>query len=561
MPTNKMSSALAAACALMLSACGGGGSSSDTPAPPVTPAALTIGGTAATGAAMAGASVQIKCAGGSGSATSATDGSFSTSITDAALPCALSATSSDGKTTLRSVAPAGTATSATANITPLSEIIVAQVAGGDAGALFSSFDAAAQAKLSSTNVASAVTTVAAALKGTIDLSGVNPLSDALVATGGGKTGNALDQKLDALGAALKAGGSSVADVAAALLANPGAPAVVQTLLQPAATSCAALRSGKFHLLDAYDGERPVSLATVDASALTVKEADGTILTFAPVSGSACAYTAGDGKVSAYVAKSGVIVVRYLDDAATARAALLVPDQSVPLSEMAGTWNIAIYGIDEFGGPAAPYFSVQTLDKTSLSTAGADCVGLNACESWIPRATDIFTVDTTEGGFTHADDEGSGRLFPVKTATGQIALFGMLFDTQKRPIGLVFFSKQTALSLPTVGAVDNFWDMQVNSAGIAQAVADTQTTIQSVDTSAGSYTRIRTSDGRVDGFTLNKPRDGMRYRAAGSSVGTNGKTITFGATLNTPLPGMGLTVYSSLTTDAATNFFGISIGKP
>jgi len=561
MPTNKMSTALVAACALMLSACGGGGDDAAPITPPVTPAALTIGGTAATGAAMAGASVQVKCVGGSGSATSGSDGAFSASITGAALPCALSATSSDGKTTLRSIAPAGTATSATANITPLSEIIVAQVAGGDAGALFGSFDAAAQAKLSSTNVASAVTTVAAALKGTIDLSGVNPLSDTLVAAGGGKTGNALDQKLDTLGAALKAGGSSVADVAAALVANPGAPAVVQTLLQSAASSCAALRSGKFHLLDAYDGEHPVSLATVDASALTVKEADGSVLTFAPVSGSACAYTAVNGAVSAYVAKSGVIVVRYLDDDTKARASLLVPDQSVPLSEMAGTWNIAIYGVDEVGGPAAPYFSVQTLNAASLSTAGADCVGLEACQSWIPRATDIFTVDTTEGGYTQSDDQGSARLFPVKTAKGDIALFGMLFDTQKHPIGLVFFSKQTALTLPTVGTVDNFWDMQVNSAGVAQAVVDTQTTIQSVDAGAGTYTRIRASDGRVDGFTLNKPRDGMRYRAAGSSVGTNGKTISFGATLNTPLPGMGITVYSSLTTDAATNFFGISIGKP
>jgi hypothetical protein len=44
-----------------------------------------------------------------------------------------------------------------------------------------------------------------------------------------------------------------------------------------------------------------------------------------------------------------------------------------------------------------------------------------------------------------------------------------------------------------------------------------TTIQSVDSAAGTITRVRTSDGRVDSFALNKPIDGTRSRTFPGSV--------------------------------------------
>ena len=547
------------AASMILSGCGGG-SGTDAPAvvtpPPVvvTPASLTISGTAATGAAMAVAAVQIKCATGTGSANTATDGTFSATITGAALPCVLSATSSDGKTVLRSIAPAGSATTATANITPLSEIIAAQIAGGDAATLFTTFDANAQAKLTSSGVSAAVTAVVAALKGTVDLTGVNPLSDALVAANGGKAGNALDQSLDALGLALKAGGTTVADVAAALVANPTAPSVVQGLLQPVASSCASLRSGTFHTLDPYNGTAPVSTRVIDTAALTITKPDGTAKTLAPVSGSACAFTTDSGATSVFVAKSGVMVMRYAQTSTVSRAMLLVPHQTIPLAELAGNWNVSVYGGEKFGDAYAPGYSTETLDATSNVTAGADCEGLDACVSWIPRASDVMVVNP-DGGFTQTDPEGTGaRVFAVKTAGGQIALFAMLLDTDKKPRGWAIFSKQAALTLPTVGQVDRFWDVEVNYNG-ATSPQDVETTISTVDSTAASYTRTRTSDGRVDGYSVNKPRTGMRYRAAGTSGG-----VAFKEALTTPLTGFGLTLSSSVST-GNNSFFGISVGKP
>ena len=77
--------------------------------------------------------------------------------------------------------------------------------------------------------------------------------------------------------------------------------------------------------------------------------------------------------------------------------------------------------------------------------------------------------------------------------------------------------------------------------------------------AGSYARERLSDGRIDSFTINKPRDGLRYRPAGSSLSYAGGTVPFSEILSLPLPGTGVTVYASVA--AAQNFFGVSVGKP
>ena len=69
--TNLFLTGLAAA---VLTACGGGGGDSEAPASsaPTT----KISGTAAVGAALGNASVQAKCASGSGTATTAADGTF-----------------------------------------------------------------------------------------------------------------------------------------------------------------------------------------------------------------------------------------------------------------------------------------------------------------------------------------------------------------------------------------------------------------------------------------------------------------------------------------------------
>src|SRR5437868_5414353 len=116
---------VALACTLtvtLLAGCGGGGSTPQTPAF----AGVTLTGTAATGAALAGAKVEAKCGSLSGTATSAADGSYTLKVDNAALPCLLRAASADAATVLHSVAEGSGAAAATANITPVTELVIAK---------------------------------------------------------------------------------------------------------------------------------------------------------------------------------------------------------------------------------------------------------------------------------------------------------------------------------------------------------------------------------------------------------------------------------------------------
>ena len=554
---------LATTLAATLTACGGG--SDDTPTTPPTPpapASLTVGGTAATGAALAAASVQVKCAVGSGSATTAADGTFKVSITGASLPCVLSA--SNSTITLHSLVESGSATSVTANVTPLTEILTASVAGGDAAAMFSTFDAAAQAKLTSTAVTAARAQLTAALQGVIDLSGVDPLKDVLVAANGGTAGNKLDQALDTLALALKASGTPLADLSAAVVSNDKTPAVVQTLLKPVASTCAGLRSGSYRALDLNVASTALASArvTVDVSALSFTGADGQAKALKDEG--SCHFSTDGGTTHLYVAKSGLALMAKPDAQAVMRPIVLVPEQTLPVSEVAGHWNIIGYGMDDediaTGAPTSSTpgvgYSDEIMNDKGEVTSGADCLGLAACQSWTPRASDTWSADP-DGGFYTIDPEYptvKTRYFLFKGSNGQTVFFAVRVGGHGTLLAVA--AKQQALSLPSVGQIDKFWDATITGNSLALP-DDVQMTVQSVDTVAQAYTRLRSSDGRVDGFSINQPRPGMRDRPAGSSQ-TSGGVKKFKENLVIPLNGLGLTFSGSA--DGA-DTFGISVGKP
>jgi hypothetical protein len=552
----KLILATAAIQAVLLSACGGGGSDSAAPADGgavVTPASLTISGTAATGAAIAGGAIDVKCAAGNSTATTLADGSYSVTISGGALPCVMHVTASG--VDLYSLAEAGTGTAVHANITPLSQLIAAQVAGGDPATLFATFDASAQARLTATNVATAITAVVSALGGAVDLTGIDPLKDSLVAANGSTAGNALDQKLDALKAALAAAGVTLAEVTTTLVASgPDTQAPVKTLLQPVVSTCAGLRSGSYRSLNPNETDPAWAnhVFTFDASTLKAKFFDGTDTTLTDAGD--CAFTtAGGGKL--LVSKSGAIVALDAISATQTAASIVLPEQTIPLSALAGNWNLLSFERATAGGPLKPSSSTFTLDAAGKFTTGADCVGLSACTAWTGLPGNL-TANAT-GGFQFTDSDGSVyKVFAFKAAEGQLSLYVLDADNMGFSVGA---QQQAQTTLPAVGLVNKFWDLTIGTGGYASTVTDTTTTVESVDATAASYTRVRAADGRVDGFSINKPRDGLRYRAAGSSPTTSGGSTSYSETIVMQLPGTGLNVNISVA--ANQSFFGVTVSHP
>lgn len=530
---------LAAIAAAALSACGGG-SDTQSSAPATAPETPTtkIAGTAAVGAALPNATVQAKCASGSGTATTAADGTFTINIPNATRPCVLSVTTTDG-TTLHSVVEAGSGTTAVANITPLTELITASVAGGSTQAFFDSFDAQAQAKLNAGGVSTAVDAVKLILTGTVDLAGIDPLKDTLVAAHGSTPGNALDQRLDTLGTALEKSKTSIADLSAAVGSNSGSPDGVTTILQPASATCASYRSGKYQKVDLT--ANTIQRFTVDAVALTrTNDSTSAVEAYQANATEACRFGNNDARL--LVSKSGIGVERR-----AGAPSLLVPDQTIPLAELAGDWVAMSYERDTGVSTYAPGLIKFTMDGAGKFTGSADC-SLSGCSPW-PAATLPTASVNANGGFYITDNSGTARAFGFKGVDGQLSLVVVHSD------GFWMAKRPTPRTLPALGFTNAYWDANVNPAG-ATDISAYSTTVIAVDAAAGTYTRRRTEDGRVDTFKDNTPSAGLRYRPAVAPA--NGAAGAAEA-IAMNLPNTGLSI--AISVNPLDNFYSISLDRP
>ena len=266
-------------------------------------AALSISGTAVTGGAVAACSVDAKCRSGTGTATTAADGNYVLSITLGTLPCAMRMRLADGSA-LHSPAT-GTGSTARANLTPASQLMLARLSGGDPATLYAGFDAAAAAALDSSAVQAATTAVVQVLRDAgVDFSTAGDLSTApLKAANGSTAGNAFGQALNLLSTRLAASGTTLADTVArsapdapssALSGAPSLPAAQQ--LQPAATSCAAVRSVRYRFMvvvPSSNGQFETDVSTFNASTLTFSASGGTTV-ITPVAVTPCRFADASG---------------------------------------------------------------------------------------------------------------------------------------------------------------------------------------------------------------------------------------------------------------------------
>jgi hypothetical protein len=552
----------------LLFACGGD-SGGDTPIAPITPpAALSIAGTAATGAAIAAGTVTAKCAAGAATtATTAADGSYTVGVTSGVLPCVLQVTSADGATSLYSVAT-GSGASATANITPLTQLVVASLGGADPAALFASFGSGDAASITSTTVASAQAAVVKTLATAgIDVSTLGDLvTGPLTAATATASGNAYDTALDALQAKLAATLDSdgqpmtlatLTDAVATTspVAPPAAPSgkislPPEMLLMPSASTCAALRSGVYRVVEPTPG---ASLAeetgkiTLDAVTLGIVYADGSSGTLAPHATEACRFTNDGGKSDLVVSQAGVVAIRSFDSVTGKySAAIAFPEQAHTLAELAGTWNTL--GM-QYDSAQAAY--VGTTVKATLSATGvvsdvsscgdAGDWNVSACEP-VTSGLPSFQVDADGGfdGIAAGATVASSRTFAYRSGSGDLMMVNVDDDGS--------FEVRTlakANAAPATGRVYTGWDLRYTNQWLGTpAVSESTNTVQSVDATGSSYVRLAKTVGGTDEHLetvlLNSPRDGYNFRAAATVLGTDGTTsVAVTEWTNLGLHGMGL----------------------
>lgn len=188
--------------ATMLVACGGGGGSN----PPANP---SITGLAASGGALANATVTAKCTSGVPvSDKTGADGTFALELSGGqSVPCLVQV--NIGTVTLHGFAMAA----GHINVTPLTDLVITRALGSDAAAAFASFDAGKGAAIN----AGLVAAKAYVIVEVTPLAGKAPSVDPL--TGVFIIGDADDKVLDNLTAALGAAGKTLDDLRVASISG------------------------------------------------------------------------------------------------------------------------------------------------------------------------------------------------------------------------------------------------------------------------------------------------------------------------------------------------------
>lgn len=597
---NYLSASRTTAGLLLLGALAACGSSSD-PGPAAAasaPATFTVTGTAATGAAFAGATVSLVDSTGApfaANAVTAADGSYIVKVLQSAKPpFVVQAISADKATTLVSVVSEAKDTNT--NITPITNLIASRLSpSGDPTKLAGELKAGTAAFTTAT-LQVKVAEIVALIKPLMDAAGdsSDPLNGKLVADGSSSADKVLDSltititpssasSVDiVVGQKTAAGSDSVAPitfagggtntpvvqtVAVVLNGTPSVPADVA--LKPASSTCSALHSGTYRVvMPAAATTLPLQYGKlqINAETLAIIDTDGSTSTWA--ANGPCQYTADAGKSDIVVSPAGVIVARYVNNAGTTyNVAIAFPDQSHTQAELVGNWNALSMEWTAAATATTPALYTGTAMSATITAAGALTAGM-FCQNtatWdvkvctnVPDAQLAITANT-DGGFDFFDKGAiNGRVFAYRAGGGELMLVEVDTDGS-----FTMFTHQRTNGLPTVATGKTSWSVFIGKALTSpNALGASNQTILSVDTTAGSWVRnsannVGLTNTHAETLFGNNPRNGFTFRAPGSAPAADGTTATISEFTALGLRGMGL---SPLLLPASKSFL-ISVDKP
>jgi hypothetical protein len=204
------------------------------------------------------------------------------------------------------------------------------------------------------------------------------------------------------------------------------------------------------------------------------------------------------------------------------------------------------------------FKVSEVATDGRQLSLSDCKGTLPC-TVVSGALGSWRTHS-QGGFEHTAADGTTtQAFVYRAASGHPLLVGVAAN-KTWSVGAL----RTAAPMRALGNTWSFWDASVDWRGTAPS-SFTEATYQvtATDNANQTYTRQRSSDGRVDSFRVNHPRLGLVHRPTSLSSLNDGSVVTVPEIIALVLPGMGATVYGAVTTDTTRSlgYLGVSVLKP
>ena len=310
----------------------------------------TLKGVAASGVAMSSATVSAVCTGSSTpiTATTNSDGSYSMTFPAGVYaPCLVSATTTDltGKTqTFYSTVASDTSSSnAVANITPITQLIVAAALGGEptsATALSSVAD-----KLNTTNLNSSTTLVQTGLSGSLGVPSdaiKSPLNDSIAAASldSGVNSNPQDSAIDRIMSMLNVASTSISKLAALfttgsvsnIASSVTTFATTNGVPTSAAAGCPSAISGLYATANIgatnlKNGKPDFGVLKIDFATNTAVNGSGDSFTITPDKTNPCRFTVASStkSINFEVSRSGFIVATsFAPPNASATTASMMP---------------------------------------------------------------------------------------------------------------------------------------------------------------------------------------------------------------------------------------------
>ncbi len=525
---------------LALTACGGGGGGGGVG---TAASSITLKGVAATGAAISGGTVDVKCKNGTGTATTNADGTYTVTVADGAQPCILRAIDPITKVELFSIVESG---GTTANITPVTSLVVANTLGDSPASSFSSFNSAVHDKITASNISTAVTRVQAATAaiGTdADMTGVDIMKGQLIAATDSAGGDATDKKIDALMAALTAADKKITDLTDQLKTATTSNAAASGLSTVVGDSkyslanCPYARNGDVWAIN-FAGAAPISY-NADFNTMVLKKlSDNTTSAInfkrdASNNAIPCAFVSTIGGVATEfrVSEGGIGAWTQASD-----FGLVVPVQKTKLltdASFAGTYpSLAFLREKTLGyrGALPIRFEVDSNGdmksySCDMTKTKPDCLTSVSSSSADPT-TCVHQSNGTFACTSAAGMAATGILYVTGSqATMFMSITNMNVGTYKFG-GLLVMTKATKMSLPKLGttsAAGTAWYTGVNPGGTVVVSGTTDaSTVESVDTVNNSYTT--SSAGTTTTYTryIDTPANGLLFS---KSTGTQGVTMS------------------------------------
>lgn len=457
-----------ALCSLI--ACGGGGGGGG-----ASFNGITLSGVAATGAAISNGTVEAKCKTGNGSATSNADGSYQVKVSNGAGPCLLKAVDPTTNTALYSMVEQG---STTANINPVTHLVVANVLIDEPSTAFNQFSETVANKITADKINTGVTNIRAATAaiGTdADMSDVDFMKGSMKAATDSQAGDSTDKKIDALMASLIASDKKITDLATeikSVTTTSGAAAKMNTVVGNAKnaldSSCPYVRSGKIWAFNIYglDPEAYEVDFTPNSMKMT-KVSNNQSFTISLKKDAAdkiipCAFTAemNNESIEVRVSEGGIGAYAM---SSSKMFGLTVPQQTNNLMKdenLAGTYPAMAFLNDSSnslnGRLAIPMkFVINKVGE--MKAYSCDTSQLNAapeCKDEVTgQGSNLGECSAQNGVYTCTFKNGATAKSVLYVTCNQATLFmsvkNLVLDN-KTFNGLIVMTKMTPISLPSVG---------------------------------------------------------------------------------------------------------------